>query len=165
MSASSRRFTAALVGLVALILGAAAFSGSALAAPYVNAATVSVSNQNPSEGGSLGVTCAGFTGGEQVGITLGAQTDLASGTADASGSFNTTVTLPQGVTGQHTIVCAGAAGETASLTITIGAATTGGGGGLSNTGVAVVGIGALGLALLAGGGAMLLAGKRRKVSA
>jgi len=31
--------------------------------------------------------------------------------------------------------------------------------------LAVVGIGALGLALLAGGGAMLLAGKRRKVSA
>jgi hypothetical protein len=164
MSASSRRFTAALVGLVALILGAAAFSGSALAAPYVNAATVSVSNQNPSEGGSLGVTCAGFTGGEQIGVTLDAQTDLGSGTADASGSFNTTVTLPQGVTGQHTIVCAGAAGETASLTITIGATTTGGGG-LSNTGVAVVGIGSLGVILLVGGALLLMVGKRRRVSA
>ena len=164
MSASSRRFTAALVGLVALILGAAAFSGSALAAPYVNAATVSVSNQNPSEGGSLGVTCAGFTGGEQIGVTLDAQTDLASGTANASGSFSTTVTLPQGVTGQHTIVCAGAAGETASLTITIGAVTTGGGG-LSNTGVAVVGIGSLGVILLVGGALLLMVGKRRRVSA
>ena len=164
MSASSRRFTAALVGLVALILGAAAFSGSALAAPYVNAATVSVSNQNPSEGGSLGVTCAGFTGGEQIGVTLDAQTDLGSGTADASGSFNTTVTLPQGVTGQHTIVCAGAAGETASLTITIGATTTGGGG-LSNTGAAVVGIGSLGVILLVAGALLLMVGKRRRVSA
>jgi len=164
MTARSRPIAAALSSVVALIIATLTFAATANAAPYTNAATVSVSNQNPSEGGSLGVTCAGFTGGERVGITLDAQTDLASGTADASGSFNTTVTLPQGVTGQHTIVCAGAAGETASLTITIGATTTGGGG-LSNTGVAVVGIGSLGVILLVGGALLLMVGKRRRVSA
>ena len=165
MTARSRPIAAALSSVVALIIATLTFAATANAAPYTNAATVSVSNQNPSEGGSLGVTCAGFTGGEQIGVTLDAQTDLGSGTADASGSFNTTVTLPQGVTGQHTIVCAGALGETASLTITIGAATTGGGGGLSNTGVAVVGIGSLGVILLVGGALLLMVGKRRRVSA
>ena len=165
MTARSRPIAAALSSVVALIIATLTFAATANASPYTNAATVSVSNQNPSAGGSLGVTCAGLTGGEQVGISLDAQTGLGSGTADASGSFNTTVTLPQGVTGQNTIACAGAAGETASLTITIGAATTGGGGGLSNTGVAVVGIGSLGVILLVGGALLLMVGKRRRVSA
>jgi hypothetical protein len=170
MSASRRRLavsTAAASVLFVAMIGA--FSGSAQAAPYTAQPTVSVSDETPTEGGTLTLTGQGFGSSEDVNNTLHTVTyPLTSAHTDAAGNFSVVVTLPAGVTGTHTIVSAGVtSGRTASVTITIGAPSTGGagGGGLSNTGVAVIGIAGVGVLLLIGGGTMLLAGKRRKVSA
>jgi len=166
MTARSRPIAAALSSVVALIIATLTFAAPSSAAPYTNAASISLSSQVVCS--SETVSGAGFAPGS---VALSLQSDpvaLGSATADAAGNFSTTVTLPSGLSGAHTIVATqGTVTASASVTIDCPGAggSTGGGGGLSNTGVAVVGIGALGLALLAGGGAMLLAGKRRKVSA
>jgi hypothetical protein len=165
MSPFRIRFGAVLVGLAALVVGTAAFAASAQAAPYVTQPTVAVSDQTPPAGGTLTVSCSGYVPGDVVTVTLDSVTTLGSATADASGSLSLSVTLPAGVTGVHTIVCTGATSGVDSLTITIGSsgAGGGGGGGLASTGVAVIGIGSLGVLLLIGGGVLLLAGKRRRV--
>jgi hypothetical protein len=166
--ARTRRFAAAGI---ALAVGALAFAAtSAAAAPYSTQATLSVSSQTVVEGGTFVLTGAGFCASESVGVNLHTTTyPLTSAHTDSAGSFSVTETLPQGVLGVHTVTATGVTcGRSASVTITIVAASTGGGGGgggLASTGVAVIGIGALGLILLVGGGLMLLAGKRRKVSA
>jgi hypothetical protein len=181
MSASNRSLSAALIGFVLLALSAVAFTftGSAQAAPYATAPTVSVSDQTPVVGGSLTASGAGFQALERVSLSLNG-VSLGSATTDASGAFSTSVTLPAGVSGAQTIVVTGASGDTGNITITIGAAApvaavpaggaagggSGGSGGvLASTGVAVVGIGALGALLLVGGGVMLFAGQRRAHSA
>ena len=169
--ARTRRFAAAVmaVALGIVALGIVAFAAPSTADPYANQAAISVSDQTPVVGGSFVLTGTGFCANEDVNNVLrpGAY-PLASAHTDSSGAFSVTVQLPAGVSGVHTIVstCV-TTGRTASTTITIGGSSTGGGGGggLASTGVAVIGIGALGLILLVGGGLMLLAGKRRKVSA
>ena len=165
--ARTRRFAAAVM---AVALGIVAFAAPSTADPYANAAAISVSDQTPAVGGTFVLTGTGFCANEDVNNVLqpGAY-PLASAHTDSSGAFSVTVQLPAGVSGVHTIVstCV-TTGRTASTTITIGGSSTGGGGGggLASTGVAVIGIGALGLILLVGGGLMLLAGKRRsKVNA
>lgn len=162
----SKRTVAVLLAVLAMIAAATTFAVSANAAPYATAATLSVSNQTPVEGGSFVVSLSGFRANEGITLTLGS-TVLATGTTDSSGSFSSTVTLPPGVTGQQTIVGTGASGDTSSVTITIGAASAAGSsggssGGLPDTGVAVIGVGVLGVLLLIGGGFLLIAGKRRR---
>jgi hypothetical protein len=173
MSPAKRRFGAALLGLVAVVVGTAAFGASAQAAPYIDQPTLSVSDQTPALGGTLTVTGANYLPGAVVTLTLHTVVStLGTATPDASGAFSTSVTLPAGVAGAHTIVGAGSVpNDTASVAIVIGGSGAGGvsvgggsGGGLAATGVAVIGIGALGVVLLIGGGVLLLAGKRRRVS-
>ncbi|MDT0262077.1 hypothetical protein [Jatrophihabitans lederbergiae] len=166
MAARIRRLTASVAAVVGLLLGALAFAASANAAPYTNQATISVSTQNPAVGGSLAISGDGFAAGETVSLTLHTQTyNLGSATTDVSGRFTATVTLPAGVSGAHTIVATGlSSGQTTSITITIGSSVSSSGG-LPNTGVAVLGVGVVGAALLIGGAAMLVVGQRRSASA
>ncbi len=166
MAARIRRLTASVAAVVGLLLGALAFAASANAAPYTNQATISVSTQNPAVGGSLAISGDGFAAGETVSLTLHTQTyNLDSATTDVSGRFTATVTLPAGVSGAHTIVATGlSSGQTTSITITIGSSVSSSGG-LPNTGVAVLGVGVVGAALLIGGAAMLVVGQRRSASA
>ncbi len=178
MPAPTRRLTASVTAALALFFGATAFAASSQAAPYTHAPALSVSNTCPSVGAAITVVGTDFVPGSNVTLTLRTQTfPLGSVTADASGGFTASVTLPSEVTGSHTIVAAGAATTTNSNTATAGITIAcsgvggtgggggGGGGGLATTGIAVIGIGSLGLVLLLGGGLMLLAGKRRRVSA
>ena len=165
---SMKRPQAALIAVFALFVAAVAFAGPANAAPYTSQATCSVSDQTPAAGSSLTLSCSGFGANETVNITLHSHgvTVLAPGATNASGAFSTTVTLPAGVTGTHTLTAVGAtSGRTASVSITIGAVTSAGGptgGGLPFTGAAVMGISSLAVLLLLGGVLMVFTSRRRR---
>jgi hypothetical protein len=165
------KLTMAVVAMVALVAAAFTFAGPAGAAPYGGGASIALSASTVAEGGHVTISGTGFEATRTVTLTLHTVTvSLGTAQTDASGAFSTTVTLPSGVTGSHTITAADAAGNSASATITItapGRGTSGGGsggsgGGVSATGVAVIGLSAVGFALLVGGALMLLAGRRRK---
>ena len=114
---------------------------------------------------SVGVTCSGFAGETTLCVgTSPGDDNLASGRSGADGSFNTSIPTSSLHDGQTVYVgpCNGTAAESARVTIALGGGSSGSGGNLSNTGIAVVGIGALGVVLLIGGGALLLAGRRRR---
>jgi hypothetical protein len=116
---------------------------------------VTVSDPTPPEGGSITVSGQGCTPGATISVSLDNGSTLATTTADSSGAYSVVVTLPSGVTGHHEITVSGA-GCSGVEAIDIQS------GGLATTGVAVIGIGAVGVVLLVGGGLMLLAGRRRK---
>jgi hypothetical protein len=146
-------------------------AGSAGAAPYVRQPNLAINTQTPAIGATVTLTGTGYVAGTTVTLTLhSTPVTLGTVTPNASGNFTTAVALPAGVSGTHTIVGAGnATNDSASVTIDIGGSGTGGGssgggGSLSSTGVAVLSIGSIGVLLLLGGGAMLLAGRRRKLS-
>lgn len=122
---------------------------------------VHVTNPNPHAGESITVSGTKCAPGATVTVKLDGSITLSSGTTDASGSYSIPVTIPSGTTpGHHTIsVIGGSCAGSGVLGIEVLAAS--GGGNLAGTGVAVVGIGALGVVLLVGGGLMLLAGRRR----
>ncbi|TAM91032.1 MAG: hypothetical protein EPN43_04870 [Jatrophihabitans sp.] len=161
------RLLVLLVALAAAGLGVATTAG---AAPYTNQMTVGVSNSSPSPGQSITVSGTGATPNGQVSIDFHSTVvHLATVTANVDGAYTATVTIPTGQCGAHTIVATDVTtGNTASTAVTLPACTastgTGTGGGLSATGVAVAGIGAVGVALLLGGGLMLLLGRRRRAN-
>lgn len=172
----------AVVSVVGALITMIVFAASSAAAPSDSGyppppPAGSVSDQTPVAGSTITVSGSGFLAGETVDCVLhSAAVDLGSAQADANGNVSLVVTLPTGVTGAHTIVLTGeTSGRTVSIPITIQAASAGGsggsggsgggGGGLASTGVAVLGIGGLGVVLLIGGGFLLLAGKRRGVHA
>jgi hypothetical protein len=115
------------------------------------------------------VSGSGFVPNELIDLTLHTETVLLKTVqADSSGAFSTTVTLPTGVTGSHTIVATGRSGEsnvpTANMNIGCAAAQPVAEG-LSNTGVAIMSIGGVGVLLLVAGGLVLFSSRRRKVNA
>lgn len=167
------RVSAVIVALGAALLAVVVGASTAQAAPYSNQIVCSVSDSTPPEHSTLTISCTGFNAHVLVHIKLHtAVYNLGSATTDGSGAFSRPITLPDGVTGPHTLtVNDPISGDTGSVPIVIGGSgtgggSTGGGGGItSNTGVAVLGIGTLGVALLAAGGVMLYTGRRRRVMA
>lgn len=162
------RLAAAVIAVGAVLTGLLIFAGTANAATTGpgtptspgpgGSGVLSVSDTTPSEGGSITISGTGCNPGATVTATLHSDPYfLGSTTAGSDGSFSITAQLPSGVTGSHTIVVNGA-GCSGVEGINILAASSGN---LAGTGVAVVGIGALGVVLLVGGGLMLLAGRRR----
>jgi hypothetical protein len=166
---TSRRLSMPLIVMFGLIIAVVAFAGPANA-DYSPHATVSVSNEAPAAGSSITFSGSGFTAGEKVTLKLDNGFQFNSVFANASGAFSEIITLPAGVTGTHTIVATGTtSGRTASLKIQVGgvgasAGTTSSGSGLAFTGADVIGIGALAVLLLLGGGLMRFARGRRKVT-
>ncbi len=164
--------TLAVIGIMIASVG---FASSANAAPYTNAPSIAVSTTSPAEGSTITVTGTDFDANSTVNLTLYSQPyALGSVTTDSSGAFAASVTLPNGVTGSHTIVGQGPS-SSASVSIEIYSNSQGSGyasgnngsgsdGGLASTGFAVAGIGVVGLALLIGGTVLLLSGRRRKVT-
>jgi hypothetical protein len=157
-----------VVALVAIAAVIASLLGASAANAYLGSAVnIELSTNTAPPGGSLNVTGQGFQPNSDVSLTLHS-TPVSLGTAhtNGAGSFSQGVTIPASTTsGSHTITAVDAAGDTASASLTV----TGSSGsstppstGLAGTGVAVIGIGALGVVLLIGGGLMLLAGRRRK---
>lgn len=162
----TKRIAATLLAMLGATLALVGFGAAAGAAPYSPTPTVNVSTTNPSAGGSITVSCSGFGANDPVTISIAGQS-IGTATTDSSGACSATVTLPSGLTGAQTIVLTDATtGQTASIAITIGASTSSSGGGTtSNTGVAVLSIGSVGVLLLIGGAALLIAGRRRQVNA
>lgn len=167
----TRRSTSVLLAVVGLLTAVLASASSAGAAPYHKQPTLAVSTTTPAVGATITVTGADYGANETVNLTLHTATyNLGSAQTDANGGFTTSITLPAGVSGTHTLTGTGMTSHgVASVTLVIGGSGTGavggssgGGGGLSNTGAAVIGAGALGISLLIGGLLMLLAGRRRK---
>lgn len=153
-------------------------------ASTVNPATgrfpaVSVSQMQVAPGDSIRVSVAGFTPGEQVRIELhSTPVLLGTVTAGSDGTADSTVTIPAGTeAGQHTITVVGVTcGIQASIPITVVAAAVGApvaslaafdpqGRSLSYTGAKTGWVVSLGAALLVGGSALVLLGRRRQLRA
>jgi hypothetical protein len=186
MKTTITRATAALVALGALFAAMLLLAGGSQAAPggspscsypacqpttapvssssSSSTAGLEVSTTNPTAGGSITISGTSCNPGATVTATLDTGDVIGTATVGNDGTFTITGTLPSGVTGSHTITTTGGgSAHTCSgvLGVEISAPGGSGGGGLASTGVAVVGIGALGAVLLIGGGLMLMAGKRR----
>ncbi len=111
----SKRTIAAVVGVIAVLAAAISFATSANAAPYSNQPTTGVSNTTPSVGGTDTVSGSGYDPNELVDLVLhSAPYNLGTARADSAGNFSTTVTLPAGVSGSHTII---ATGETSGVSV------------------------------------------------
>ncbi|HUR75430.1 MAG TPA: LPXTG cell wall anchor domain-containing protein [Sporichthya sp.] len=165
---------------VAAAAGALVFSATpVVAAPYLLDASLSLSKSAAScEGGSLSVSGQDFGAGEDIALDLHSTVvRLNVVRADANGDFDVSVTLPTDISGQHYIEGTGQTtgrtaradilfpdncGEVGGVDLPDDDGDTGNGN-LPNTGAAVAGIGALGLALV-GGGVVLTRVRRRRNS-
>jgi len=97
-------------------------------------------------------------------------TVLGSGTADSSGNFVDTVTIPSSTTpGRHTITLSGTnpdgTARALTTTITVSAAAAAQGSGLPFTGAEIAGMSLAGVALIGGGIVLLLAARRQRSAA
>jgi hypothetical protein len=147
-----------------------------------NAPVVSLSASTAPPGGSLTVTGSSFQPGEGITIVLHSlPATVGTTTADPSGNFSTTVTIPADTPlGSHTITATGnTSGTTASAGILVSTSTasgtaSGSSGGVASTGssggslaftgadlAATAGVGAIALAL---GGMLVFAGRRRRAT-
>jgi hypothetical protein len=169
----TRRLVIALTAVLGLAFAAGgALAGSAQAAPYANHVTCSVNVSNPAPGGTITIACTGAHANVTLTIILHSKgIVLGTITTDSSGTGSTSVTLPSGITGHHVLLIRDPLGGTAAIPINIGgglgaagahAGSSGSSGGdTALTGVAVIGIAALGVLLLVGGGLLLLTGRRK----
>ena len=168
---TSTRLRTPLIVMFGVIMAMVAFATPANAADYATQPTTSVSNQSPTAGSNLTFCGQGFLPGETVAITLDNGTKYPSVVADTSGAFCTVVVLGASLTGTHTLTATGlTSGRTSSTTIQVrgvsaNAAPTPAESGLAFTGANAIAIGGLGGLLLLGGGALVIAGRRRKVNA
>ena len=142
------------LGLVLLATSASAQTYPPTPSPL----TVSKSSVRP--GGSVTVAGAGCQASDTVAVDLG-ETQIASTTADESGSFNTDVTIPSSTApGSYTLRASCSGGTAFTATITVAAAS---GGGLPFTGANLLPGVLLGAGLILAGG-LLLASIRRRVT-
>jgi hypothetical protein len=151
-----------------------------------NAPVVGLSTSIIPPGGSLTVSGSSYQPGEGITIVLHSfPATVGTTTADPSGNFSTTVTIPSDTPlGNHTITATGnTSGTTASAGILVatsstsgaGGASSGSSGGVASTGsssggslaftgadlAATAGVGAIALAL---GGMLVFAGRRRRAA-
>ena len=141
------------LGLVLLATSASAQTYPPTPSPL----TVSKSSVRP--GGSVTVAGAGCQASDTVAVDLG-ETQIASTTADESGSFNADVTIPASTApGSYTLRASCSGGTAFAATITVAAS----GGGLPFTGANLVPGVLLGAGLILAGG-LLLANIRRRVT-
>ena len=165
---AGKRLGAAALAIIALVFAAVAFGGGAASAyPSGSVPTISLDHSSGPVGDKVVVTGQGFTANKQATLTFHSN-DVALGSVaiSATGTFTDTITVPNVALGGHQVEALDqASNSTASAAFDVTGEGAGGGGGLANTGVAVLGIASLGLVLLVGGGLMLMAGRRRKVAA
>ena len=127
---------------------------------------VHITNPHPHAGGTVVVQGTGCTAGALVTVFFDSQ-QVATGRVNPAGHYSIPFKIPgNAAAGHHTVsikVSGGSCPGSGVLGIDViaGNGNGNGGGNLAGTGVAVVGIGALGVVLLVGGGMMLLAGRRR----
>jgi hypothetical protein len=165
----------AVLALAAAVIGAlflAPVAAGAAGYPPTTCATLSVSTTHPLPGEQITVSGTNFLPNASVRLELHSKTyDLKTVTTDASGSFTTQVTLPSGVVGTHQIVAAtGVPSTCPTPTITLhiqkhgtegSTAPPRGPGGTSFTGVDVLLIILVAVALIGAGMALMRGGKRK----
>jgi uncharacterized membrane protein len=154
---------AAVGALFAAMLMLAGGANAASVAPPPGGGTggVHITNPSPQPGGTVTVSGQNCDVNSPVTVSFDG-TQIGSGTTDGSGNYSITVTIPSDASpGHHTITVTGASCSGTLGIEVVAPSSANGGGSLAGTGVAVVGIGALGVVLLVGGGMMLLAGRRR----
>jgi hypothetical protein len=164
-----KRLFAVMVAVIGMVIAAASIGVSASAYPTGVSPRIALSTSSVPQGGSLTVTGENFTPNSDAVLSLhSTPVGLGTVSTDANGQFSAEITVPSDTTpGAHTVQALDTpTGDIAAAALEV----TAGGGGTSpppiaGTGVAVIGIGALGVVLLVGGGLMLMAGRRRKVSA
>jgi hypothetical protein len=139
----------------------------------------SISNPSPKPGSHVQLGAAGFRRGESVHIRIHSAVQvLGVTTADSAGQAVATVAIPANFTGQHELTMTGdVSGYTNTIAIQLSApvkasaasaptaAKAKASGHASPVGAVTAGIGALGLVLLSGAGALLAIGRRRKARA
>lgn len=170
-SSSLIRRLLAIFAMVSLTLvGTAVASNTAEAAPYGAGASITVTFGTNSQGQEI-VTVT-ISNGEpntvyevqihSTPVTLGTIT------TDANGNGTGTFVVPAGFSGSHTIVVINTkTGQATSTAVDVPASgsstpvTGGSSSGLPNTGAAILGVGVLALAFLAGGGLLLMFGRKR----
>jgi hypothetical protein len=178
MKTTMTRALAALAALGVMLAAALTLAGGAAAAPSSTypppppsggTGGVHISNPHPHAGSTVVVHGSGCTVGALVTVFFDSQ-EVATGHVNPAGRYNIPFKVPgNAASGHHTVsvqVTGGSCPGSGVLGIEVvasngGGGNGGGGGNLAGTGVAVVGIGALGVVLLVGGGMMLLAGRRR----
>lgn len=167
------------IGLAGISLAFVVPASSAAAYPVTTCSTIAVSTTNPLPGESITVTGSNFTANAEIRLELRTQTFvLGTVTSSATGAFSKDVTLPDGVTGLHTIVAIGGSPSVPgcpanpSVAIEIQAAaggavnppgTGGGGGGTAFTGVNVLIMLLAAAALIGAGVTFNRRGRRRSV--
>jgi hypothetical protein len=156
-------------GKLALI-AAVAVMGLSFATPAFaygpNAATVSSSTSSTGPGGSLTVSGSHFVPGGSITIVLhSTPVTLATTTADPTGSFSVSVTIPSDtVPGAHEIIASDTSGDSAStdLTVTGTVPTATASPALAFTGADIAALSGVGAIALALGGMLILTGRRRR---
>lgn len=126
------------------------------------------STSTTAPGGSLLVSGANFVPNEGITITLhSTPVTLATTTADPSGSFSVTVTIPSNTTpGTHTILATGATGDSSSTTLVVSGSVTSATvtSGLAFTGADIAAMAGFGAIALAIGGMLILTTRRRRAT-
>lgn len=164
MRTTAVAWAAGVVALfVAMVMSAGAATADSTSSPGGSASGVQVSPATPTPGATVHVRGHDCSSHARVTVYVDRQ-PVTSGTTDANGSYDIPVTMPDDTAqGTHRLRVAGAGCAGSGVRgISVVAATDDGGSNHTGTGVAVVGIGAVGVVLLVGGGTMLLAGRRRR---
>lgn len=167
-----RRAVATLLAVllaVAGLVGLLSMRSSASADPYppTSGCTISSSDTTVTGGQTLTVTGSGFPANAAVTLTVhSTPTPLGSVHTDANGGFTDTVTIPASVTGDDHIIVASSGSLTCQFDPTAqssgGSATGSSNSGTpASTGFATLTATGVALALLAGGLAFVLIGRRR----
>jgi hypothetical protein len=163
---SAKRLAAVVMVAICMIVAAVSFAGSASAYPPGTSPAIALDHNSGPVGDAVVVTGTHFTPNSTARLEFHSTIVLLpSLPTDANGEFTVTIHVPDVALGPHEVVGVDiSTSETASAAFTVTAAA-GAGGSTANTGVAVVGIASVGLVLFVGGALMLMAGRRRKVSA
>jgi LPXTG-motif cell wall-anchored protein len=184
---ASRRTAGALGAAFGVGASLVMLAGVANAAPYVNTPTATVSTSNPGVGGSLTLTGDGMLPNESVALDVHSVViRLMVVTADGTGQYTGTVTLPSSLKCHHFISATGlTSGRAVNTNITIGnlnsckSSSEGGDdsdskdgedstshhSNLPKTGAAVAGTALLGAALIGGGVTLRNRRQKEKVDA
>lgn len=171
--------TAALLATLAL-LALSSVNEHASASPYppTTPCTVSTSDKTVNPGDTIQVNGSGFPANTLIQLSLhSTPVPLNSVHSDANGAFTDTITIPSSVTGTNHVITASSPSTTCMFdpfspnsqkgvdaVATTHQAATKGVDGLASTGFATLTASVIAVALLAGGGLLILLGRRRSKS-
>jgi hypothetical protein len=163
------RYLTILACLTVVACGLIAAPGRGAAYPPKSCPTISVSTTQPVADQQVVVTGSGFAAGESVTLTLhsagSADVQLGTVTADASGHFSMSVTIPPSPSGSWQLTAVGAVAASCTASIQLGFAGEHSNvpppGGPSSTGVDVALILAVALVMIGAGVISLLAARSR----